>query len=340
MRPMAGFDLRALEIFSSVCELRSMTAAAKRLHLTQPAISQAIKQLEDRFELTLIDRDRRPLTPTTAGHWLATAAAQILHDTRQIPIAIRNLDRGSALRLRIGIVDSLSYPFVPVLVKRLRSSINYLSVSSGLAHRLRTGLVERTLDLVITNAPMDDLDGVMRRPVMSEPYVLAVPRDYPEDGVKDFPKLVKDLPLIRWSSHSNIGMQVETHLRRMRLEIPRRFEFESAGSILGMVASGLGCAIVTPLLIFESRDVISRIRIVPFPGPSFSRQIDLVTRHGEIDQLGEEICQMTCRILREQYLPAMIKAAPGMQKRIVIGDESRERPLKERASPSRAASRR
>lgn len=341
MRPTAGFDLRALEIFASVCELRSMTAAAKRLRLSQPAVSQAIKQLEDKLELPLIDRDRRPLTPTTAGNWLASAATQILHDTRQIPIAIRNLDRGSELRLRIGIVDSLSYPFVPVLVKRLRSSINYLSVSSGLAHRLRTGLVERTLDLVITNAPMDDLDGVVRQPVLVEPYVLAVPRDYQVDGADRFPRIVQDLPLIRWSSHSNIGMQVEAQLRRMRVEIPRRFEFESAGSILGMVAAGLGCAIVTPLLMFESKSMLDQIRILPFPGPAFSRQIDLVTRMGEIDQLGERICQMTCSILREQYLPAMLKAAPSMQKLIMIGGQSGGgSPANGRASPSRASSRR
>jgi DNA-binding transcriptional LysR family regulator len=325
MKSGTGLDLRALEIFASVCELRSMTAAARRLQLTQPAVSQAIKQLEDKLELALIDRGRRPLTPTTAGHWLAGAASQILHDTRQIPIAIRNLDRGSALRLRIGIVDSLSYPFVPVLVKRLRSSISYLSVSSGLAHRLRTGLIDRTLDLVITNAPMDDLDGVIRRPVLSEPYVLAVPRDYPVDSIKDrFPQLVQELPLIRWSAHSNIGMQIDAQLRRMRLEIPRRFEFESAISILGMVAAGLGCAVLTPLLMFELKGVLNRVRIVPFPGPGFSRQIDLVTRVGEIDQLGERIWRMTCSILREQYLPAMARAAPAMRDRILIGDSSGE----------------
>ncbi|HVX98666.1 MAG TPA: LysR family transcriptional regulator [Pseudorhodoplanes sp.] len=338
MRPMAGFDLRSLEIFASVCELRSMTAAAKRLNLTQPAVSQAIKQLEDRLELSLIDRDRRPLTPTTAGHWLAAAAAQILHDTRQIPIAIRNLDRGSAVRLRIGILDSLSHPFVPMLVKKLRSSINYLSVSSGLAQRLRTGLMERTLDLIITNAQMDDLDGVVRRPVMSEPYILLLPHDYPVDAAKDFSKLVKDLPLIRWSALSHIGMQIEAHLRRMRLEIPRRFEFESAVSVFGMVAAGLGCTVTTPLVMFECKNVLNKVRVLPFPGPSFSRQIDLVTRVGEIDQLAERICQMTCNILREQYLPFMIRAAPGMQKRIIIGEESWG--VKARVSTSRASSRR
>jgi DNA-binding transcriptional LysR family regulator len=169
---------------------------------------------------------------------------------------------------------------------------------------------------------MDDLDGVVRRPVMSEPYILVVPRDYPADPIKDFSKLLKDLPLIRWSSHSNIGAQIEAQLRRMRLQVPRRFEFESAGSILGMVAAGLGCAIATPLLMFECRHMLGNVRVLPFPGPSFSRQIDLVSRVGEIDQLAQRICEMTCRILREQYLPSMVKAAPGMQKRIVIGSDS------------------
>jgi DNA-binding transcriptional LysR family regulator len=340
MRPIS-LDLRSLEIFASVCELRSMTAAAKRLSLTQPAVSQAIKQLEDKLELALIDRDRRPLTPTTAGHWLASAAAQILHDTRQIPIAIRNLDSGSALRLRIGIVDSLSYPFVPVLVKQLRSSISYLSASSGLASGLRAGLIERTLDLVITNAPMDDLDGLMRQPLMTEPYVLVVPRDFPAEPIEDFSRLVKDLPLVRWTSHSYIGTQIETHLRRMRLEIPRRFEFESAISIMGMVAAGLGCAITTPLLMFECKNVLNQVRVLPFPGPSFSRQINLWTRAGEIDQLAERICRMTRNILRERYLPSMIsmvKGTPGMQKRIVIGGESWN--ATEQVLPARASSRR
>ena len=299
MRPVAGIELRPLEIFVAVCELRNMTSAAKRLGLTQPAVSQAIKQLEDKLELALVDRDSRPLTPTTAGHWLADAALQILHDTRQIPIAIHSLSGGSALRLRIGIVDSLSYPFVPIMVKRLKSSIHYLSVSSGLAHRLRTGLMERTLDLIITNAPMDDLDGVFRRPVMTEPYLLVVPREYTSGATKStFPQLVQQLPLIRWSAHSNIGMQIEQHLRRMRLQLPRRYEFESAGSILGMVASGLGCAIMTPLLMFELKGVLNKVRILPFPGPGFSRRIELVTRAGEIDQLADRICQMTCRIVR------------------------------------------
>jgi hypothetical protein len=63
MRSSLGFDLRALQVFATVCELRNMTLAAKRLGMTQPAVSYTIKQLEDVMGVKLIDRNRRPLSP-------------------------------------------------------------------------------------------------------------------------------------------------------------------------------------------------------------------------------------------------------------------------------------
>jgi hypothetical protein len=52
--------------------------------------------------------------------------------------------------------------------------------------------------------------------------------------------LAKELPLIRWSAQSHIGAEIERQLRRMRVEIPRRFEFDSGSTILSMVAAGIG----------------------------------------------------------------------------------------------------
>jgi len=113
-----GFDLHTLEIFVAVSKARSMTLGARQLGLTQPAVSHAIQQLEARVGVALIDRTHRPLTPTIGGYWLANVAAQILHDARQIPDALRQLDKGLAVRLRIGTVASLAVPFVPQIIKR------------------------------------------------------------------------------------------------------------------------------------------------------------------------------------------------------------------------------
>ncbi|WP_216074001.1 LysR substrate-binding domain-containing protein, partial [Acinetobacter baumannii] len=82
--------------------------------------------------------------------------------------------------------------------------------------------------------------------------------------------------LIRWAARSHIGADIERQLRRLRLDIPRQFEFDSARTILGMVAAGLGWAIMTPLSIFEMKPLLANVRLLPFPGPHFSRQLAIV----------------------------------------------------------------
>jgi DNA-binding transcriptional LysR family regulator len=320
MRSSLGFDLRALQVFAAVCELRNMTLAAKRLGMTQPAVSYTIKQLEGVMGVKLIDRNRRPLTPTAGGDWLAGAAAQILHDTQQIPIALRHLDKGLALRLRIGLVDSLSDPFVSVMVQRLKLSIHYLSISTGLARIVRLGLLDHSLDLIITNDPLEDMDGVVRHTVLTEPYLVVLPRaiDMKPADIS-LASLGRQLPLIRWNSQSRIATDIERQLRRMRLDIARRFDFDSSTTILSMVASGLGWSIMPPLSIFERKQLLEQIDIIPFPGPAFSRQLTLFARRGEMETVAERIADMSRQILRDRYIPEMLKAAPWLAGQVVVG---------------------
>ena len=315
-----GFDLHALEIFSAVCELRSMTRAARRLGLTQPAVSHAVKQLEAVLGSTLIDRDHRPLTPTTAGYWLAEASARILADTRHIPLAMRQLDRGLAVRLRIGIVDSLSVPFVPLMVRHLQSTIQYLSINSGMAPTLRRALLDHSLDLIITNDEMTDIDGLTQHLVLTEPYIAIVPQAM---AAHTFDPLLlsENLPLIRFSAQSQTAADIESQLRRMKLNIPRRFEFDVPSTILGMVAEGLGWAVATPLSIYEGRHLLPRIRMVPFPGPAFSRRVMLFTRAGEIDRIALKIAEVSRDIVRTHYRPEILRTADWLNARFLVEAE-------------------
>src|SRR5258708_40360679 len=168
MKPFSGYDLRTLEIFTQVCELRSMTLTAQRLGMTQPDVSQAIRHLEDVLGVPLVDRRSRPLMLTAAGEWLTRTAGQVLQDAKQIALTIRQFGEGRALRLRIGLADSLSDPFVPAIMRRLTPTVHYLSISSGLARTLRAGLIDRSLDLIITNDPFPG-------PSFSRTVAIAVP---------------------------------------------------------------------------------------------------------------------------------------------------------------------
>lgn len=321
MANRSPLDLHLLDVFATVCRLRSMTLAAQQLGLTQPAISHAVKQLEAGLGVLLIDRSRRPLTPTTSGYWLANAAARILQDTQQIPLTLRQLDRGVAVRLRIGIVDSLAVPFVPLLVKRLKPSIQYLSISAGLARGLRADLEERRLDLILTNDPALEAASGLRCPLITEPYLLAVPNGVePGPGAAGLARLAEELPFIQWNAQSNIARDIEMQLRRLQLDLPRRFEFDQPGTIMGLVAEGLGFAIMPPLFLFDLGSMRGRVRLLPFPGPAFSRRLDLFARPGEIDTLARRIAEVSRGILRERYLPRIRRSMPWLASEFRVED--------------------
>ena len=91
-------------------------------------------------------------------------------------------------------MDSLSDPFVPALVDQLHSSILFLSVTNGIARIVRAGLLDRTLDLIVTNDPMDDVDGIVRHPILTEGYILIVPRTGAKLPLTDLNALARKLP--------------------------------------------------------------------------------------------------------------------------------------------------
>ena len=142
------------------------------------------------------------------------------------------------------------------LIKSLQSMADELTVLSGLTPELGQALLAREVDLLITSDAMEDAEGIERRIVLHEPFVLAIPRAAEaslESG--SMAELALSMPMIRYTTHSNIGIQIERHLRRLGLEVPKRLELDSSNSVMTMVAAGLGWAITTPLCMVQGRSM-------------------------------------------------------------------------------------
>lgn len=315
-----GFDLRSLEAFALTCRKGSMAAAAERMGMTQPAVSQIIKSLEDALGVALIDRRRRPLLPTASGVFLREAAERLLADAQLIPSRLREIEDGFPASLRIGVVDSLASPFVPELLSRLQPTLQSLSVSAGLAGALREAIINFRSDIIISNQSLDDVDGLVRHTILQEPYVLIVPPAVAESaGEMDLERLSRQLNLVRWSARSQIGRDIEQQFRRLRIEIPRRLEFDSSDTIVGIVAAGLGWAVVTPLCLINSMSRLGPARAVPFPGPVFSRRLSIISRKGELDNVALRLAQLARQIIREKYLSDMLRVGPWLEGKINLG---------------------
>lgn len=299
------FDLRSLELFLAVCDAGTMAQAARRLGLTQPAISQAVAEMERRMGVALFDRSARPLALTAAGGALRQRASALLSEARQIAPLLREAERARLPLIRTGIVDSLSRALMAPLVRALAEKAEQVSLLSGLTAAHAGALLTRQLDLLVGADALDEIEGLERWPLLTEPYLLLMPAHLPAPSrVADIEELTRTVPLVRFSARSKTGMEVERHLRRLRLELPRPLEFDTPYGVTAAVADGAGFAVTTPLCLIEAAVSLDGLACHALPGPGLMRHLTLIARRQELGRLPREVAAF-CRERLAAQRPAV-----------------------------------
>ena len=291
-------DLRALEVFVAVAQSGNMTQAAQRLRITQPTVSHAIAQLERELGVDLLDRHGRPLRLTPSGTALLERALGLLSEADALYAHVRLADSAQLPYLRLGLVDSFAVTVGPELIKSLQRGAEALTVWSGLSRQLVDGLLNRELDLLVSADAVEDVGDIERNRLLREPFVIATPKDA-SLPTEDLKQLCASAPLVRYSARSVTGAQVDRHLRRLRLEPPRRLEFDGSESVMAMVAAGIGWALTTPLCVLQGRASLANVVLTPLPsGVSFTRGLYLLSRRGEFASQRERVIDSSERLLR------------------------------------------
>ncbi len=313
-------DLKSLKVFLIVADLASMTAAAKRLGLSQSAVSQAIRQLEESIGAVLIDRERRPLTLTAAGAALRHRGATLVAEAETLYKAVREQAGGEAQMLRIGMVDSFAGTIGPPLIKSLLASAVHLHVASGLSPDLGDALLERRLDMIVTTDPPEDTAQLERHLLLSERYVLLLPSSLAvAHSVPDLQQLMLVAPFIRFSRDSHIGVTIERYLNAIGVVPPHRLEIDTADSLVAMVAAGIGWALITPLCLLQARADPQSVVPVPLPGTALGRELTLVSRHGEYGELPLVIARRAAEIYGSECRPQLARIATWLTEAVSTG---------------------
>jgi DNA-binding transcriptional LysR family regulator len=269
----------------------------------------------------LIDRSQRPVALTATGCVLRRHAQSIIGDAEALEIAVRHAGSSKVQELRIGVVDSFASTVGPSLIKSLlNTTATHLSFRSGLAHDQAEGLLGRDLDFIITSDSLDDVDGLERYVIMSEPFLLLLPDKMGSASeLQDLKKLAAGHSLIRFSARSQIGVQIERHLRRLGIKAARLLEVDATDTLVSMVAAGLGWAIATPLCLMQAGGRARGLRALPFLAAGFNRQLHLITRAGEYGDLPQRIVDLSCDIVRRECMPEIRRLAPWLKNQIIIG---------------------
>ena len=215
-RTTLPFDLRSVDIFLTVCDMGGMGAAATKLGMTQPAVSQTIAELEKRTGTALFDRTCRPLALTPAGTLMRQGGMALLADAQQISSLLKDAKQGRVSLLRVGIVNSLGRALTLKLSDYLASRAGEISILSGLTAAHASELLTRKLDLFLGVDDLEETAGLERWEIGRESYVLMLPPGTrPVISIQDLKRLAETKPFIRFSGRSQTGADVERHLRRL-----------------------------------------------------------------------------------------------------------------------------
>jgi DNA-binding transcriptional LysR family regulator len=249
-------ELRHLRYFLGVVEHGSVAEAARRLHIAQPALSRQIKDLEEELGAVLFERSVRGATLTTAGQQLAVDARRILADLQSTRQRVTRVAEGLEGNLRMGITPNFGWH--PKILGSLRS---FHQAEPQIAMSLEPGLSARQLER-IREGELDAGFLAWRYP----PNDQFLAREFGEIQVFEC-RLKLALP-----RDSRLARQVPAHLSALRDEpaiwfpaevapgydqflnyqcqtvnlVPRKAQLASdVLSILGLVAAGVGYAIVS-----------------------------------------------------------------------------------------------
>ena len=246
-----GVDVRHLAALQAVAEHRSFGRAAKALHVTQSAVSHQIAQLEERLGATLVDR-RSPGGPdlTAAGAVVARHAAAVFGHLTAACGELDSLASGSAV-VRVGVFPSAGAALLPRLMRLLRTRTPGLGVQlheeaddTALLRLLHAGLLE----LAFVVLPVDDA-RVATRELVEDPWCVVVPGGgrLAAEGTVTLRALAR-LPLIGMR-HGSPLQQGESRLELAGHTADVVARADDIGTIQGLVASGLGVAILPRMLL-------------------------------------------------------------------------------------------
>jgi DNA-binding transcriptional LysR family regulator len=314
-------NLRNIESFLAVGEAGSFTGAAKRLDKTQSAVSQAVRQLEIELGVTLIDRESRQVTFTPAGELLRSHAAQLVEDMHKMASMVREQSKTRLSQLRIGLVDSFATAVGPALIRSMLSEALNLTLWSEFTPRLGKALLEKRADIIVANDPFTEAANLTRHELLREPFVLLLPAGVPWDSqAPNLPLLARAYPMIRYESSSLMGSLIDAQCHRLNLRPTRRVSVDSTEKLIATVVAGIGWSISTPISLLRSREYSGSIRVVPFPGETFYRQLFMVSRRGELDELALRLARLSCDVLAGLVEKDLGKLPPEIHTRIWVAD--------------------
>lgn len=244
---MKTVTFRQLRVFTEVARHLSFVRAAEALHLTPPAVTMQVKELESAIELPLFDRDGRKVSLTTAGEYFLVYAKRLLGTLKDADDAMarfRKLEQGA---LNIGMVSTAKY-FVPPLLMRFREEhpgVDLKMQVCGNREQLVQLLQHGEVDIAIMGRPPKEM-ATRAEPFAGHPHVFVAPPQHPILRVGHPPvSALAPHGLIVREAASGTRALMDRFFQNHRVEPRVAMEMPSNETIKQAVMAGMGMSFLS-----------------------------------------------------------------------------------------------
>lgn len=246
-------DTRQLLAFTTIVETGGFTSAARKLHLTQSALSHQIKSLETQLQATVFARLGKRVVLTQSGEVLlpyATAVLQHLHTAREAIAALHEPGRG---RLRVSAASYSCYQILPYVLREFCARYPHIElfVTAEYTDRAVQGLLEGALDMGICLQP-PHADGLQVEPLCRDELVVIVAPQHAWARRRhiQWSDLATQV-LITYNHASETFQMIQRELHKRGVSIHDSMEVQHGTAVPEMVKVGLGVALLPRWVVRE-----------------------------------------------------------------------------------------
>jgi LysR family transcriptional regulator for metE and metH len=238
---MNQLEIKHLRMICTLVETGNVTRAAKRLFISQSALSQQLKDIEGKLGIDLFYRTRKKMILTPTGKKLLETARHVVDTLEETELEISRIVSGDTGELKVGTQCIFCFKWLPRVMRFFQNKFPNVEVEIGTADNLPEDLTSKRFDLIITVPPEED-EAFVSAPLFEDQLVCIMHRDHPLSAREfiDFEDL-SNTSLITHAEKNKCRFY-QVILKPRGIEPKRFMTISQPQAILEMVAAGFGIA--------------------------------------------------------------------------------------------------
>ncbi|WP_264313592.1 LysR family transcriptional regulator [Pseudomonas putida] len=248
------FKLRHMEVFRAVMLTGSISAAAKMLYVSQPAVSKLIQYIEVRLAYRLFERINNRLVPTLEAQILFREVERVYQAALEVNECALSLGSGGHRNLRISCSASLSTVVIPIALAQLKRESPSLNIEwqTSLMGEMPNQILSKKVDLSIAALPVIH-DHLHSQAFMRGRMVVVMP---PEHALAQRPSLALEQlqghDLLLFRPDMPFGKLLADHIHRRGLHLQSLLSFTNANEAVALVKQGMGITLIDEFVAQDS----------------------------------------------------------------------------------------